>query len=209
VGTHADDDRILAWDLCNEPLMGAYVNDADSPILQGEMQWLSWVRQVCKAARASQPMSVGNYSNLTAIRLTEPLSDFISFHPYYIPNWGERSTSTMPRFESFLDDVVSFAQSVGKPLVLANETVWGSDSDAEHVEFTRYTLSELGRRGIGFTIHALHHSLVADLHAREYGPVGRPGRLEFINADGTLRAGHEIFNEFAATGPEGSHRKAN
>ena len=74
--------------------------------------------------------------------------------------------------------------------------MWGSEDDAEHVEFTRYTLSELGRRDIGFTIHALHHSLVADLHAREYGPVGRPGRLEFINAEGSLRAGHEVFNEF-------------
>jgi hypothetical protein len=205
LGAHADDDRIMAWDLCNEPLMGAYVDDADSPVRQGELRWLSWIRQVGAVDRVSQPVSIGNYSNLTAIRLTEPLSDFISFHPYYIPNWGERSTSTKARFESFLDEVVAFARSVGKPL-LANETVWGSQSDAEHVDFIRYTLSELGRRDIGFSIHALHHSLVADLHAREFGPVGRPGRLEFINADGSLRAGHEIFNEFAGPvqPPEGS-----
>ncbi len=31
VGAHSDDERIYAWDLCNEPLMGRYVDDEDSP----------------------------------------------------------------------------------------------------------------------------------------------------------------------------------
>jgi hypothetical protein len=61
----------------------------------------------------------------------------------------------------------------------------------------RYTLGELVERGIGFTVHALHHSLVADLHRDEYGPVGHPECLHFIEADGRLRAGHDAFNEFA------------
>ena len=172
VGAHRDDDRILGWDLCNEPLMGPYVEDPDSPIREGELQWLTWVRDVCRAVGASQPLTVGNYNSLTAIRLTEPLSDFISFHPYYIPNWGERTTSTKPRFEGFLDDVQAYAASVGKPHILASETVWGSNDDAEHVEFIRHTLTELGRRDIGFAIHALNHSLIADLHSTAYGPVG-------------------------------------
>jgi hypothetical protein len=197
VGAHRDDDRILGWDLCNEPLMGPYVEDPDSPIREGELRWLTWVRDVARAAGASQPLTVGNYNSLTAIRLTEPLSDFISFHPYYIPNWGERTTSSKPRFEGFLDDVQAYAAGVGKPQVLASETVWGSNDDAEHVEFIRHTLTELGRRDIGFAIHALNHSLIADLHSTAYGPVGRPGRLEFVEADGSLRPGHEVFNEFA------------
>ena len=37
----------------------------------------------------------------------------------------------------------------------------------------------------------------ADLHRDEWGPVGRPEWLHFIEADGSLRAGHEAFNEFA------------
>jgi hypothetical protein len=61
----------------------------------------------------------------------------------------------------------------------------------------RYTLGELVERGIGFTVHALHHSLVADLHRDEYGPVGYPECLHFIEADGRLRSGHDAFNEFA------------
>lgn len=198
VGAHADDDRVLGWDLCNEPLMGDYVEDADHPITKGEVAWLTWVRDVCRRAGATQPLTVGNYNSLTAIRLTEPLSDFISFHPYYIPNWGERTTSTRSRFAAFLDAVQEYAAAVGKPDLLASEAVWGANADAEHVELIRHTLAELRRRDIGWTVHALQHSLVADLHSAAYGPVGRPERLEFVNADGTLRRGHEVLNEFTA-----------
>jgi hypothetical protein len=57
-------------------------------------------------------------------------------------------------------------------------------------------MTELKKRKIGIMPHALHHSLIADLHLPEYGPVGGPGDLRFINADGTLRKGHEVYNEF-------------
>jgi hypothetical protein len=48
-----------------------------------------------------------------------------------------------------------------------------------------------------FTAHALHHSLVAELHCGVYGPVGRPECLHSLEANGLLRAGHEAFHEFA------------
>lgn len=46
-------------------------------------------------------------------------------------------------------------------------------------------------------MHALHHSLIADLHRDACGPVGRPEWMHFIEPDGTLRPGHEAFNDFA------------
>lgn len=66
---------------------------------------------------------------------------------------------------------MAIAERAGKELI-ANETVWGARDDATHVEVMRYTLAQLTQRGIGFTVHAPHHSLVADLH-RDSGP----GRL--------------------------------
>ena len=90
---------------------------------------------------------------------------------------------------------MAFAQKVGKEL-LASETVWGALDDARHVEIMRYTLGELRKREIGFVVHALQHSLVADLHYPAYGPVGGPEVLHFVNPDGSLRAGHEAFNAF-------------
>jgi hypothetical protein len=203
VGSHADDPRILAWDLCNEPLMGPYVTDPSSPIRVAELRWLTWLRASALAAGAQQPITIGNYANLTATRLTEPLSDVISFHPYFMPAMFRGGPvpvapdlRTREGFTAYLEEIVELGRATGKA-VLASETVWGANEDAEHVELIDQTLAMLTERNIGFVVHALNHSLVADLHAEAYGPVGPPGRLEFINADGSLREGHEIFNRFA------------
>ena len=198
VGAHLDDERIYSWDLCNEPLMGRYVDDEDSPVRRAELTWLSWCYRVCKDLGARQPLTIGNYPNLTALELTEPISDILSFHPYYMWNGSgnQPQTKTKDGFERFLDDCVAVAERAGKELV-ASETVWGARDDATHVEVMRYTLEQLTRRGIGYTVHALHHSLAADLHQDAWGPVGTPEWLHFIEADGSLRAGHEAFNAFA------------
>jgi hypothetical protein len=198
VGRHADDERVLLWDLCNEPLMGGYVDDATSPVRAAELRWLGWCRDLCRALGASQPLTVGNYTSTAAVTLTEPLSDVISIHPYFMWNLDPATQPMASRatFEEHLDACVELARAAGKDL-LASETVWGARDDATHVEVLRYTLGELRRRGIGFTAHALHHSLVSDLHRDAFGPVGLPECLHFLEADGSLRAGHEAFNEFA------------
>jgi len=192
VGAHKEDPRIFAWDLCNEPLIGRYVEDPDSPVRVGELQWLTWCYKTCKRVGASQPLTVGNYPGKTVLRLTEPVSDILSTHPYYIWNAPDADKA---KYEASLDDVVAFAQSKGKEL-LGSETVWGAEDDDKRVEVMHYTLGQLQKRDIGFIVHALQHSLVADLHYPEYGPVGTPGAMHFVNPDGSLRRGHEAFNEF-------------
>ncbi|HEU4703273.1 MAG TPA: hypothetical protein VFS37_12390 [Conexibacter sp.] len=202
VGAHAADERIVAWDLCNEPLSGRYVSDPDHPLRIGELRWLTWCRDVAKASGAAQPLTIATNAHPVAVAAVEPISDAISVHAYHIPGLAPdfagdfAHVGSREGYERFLDSLVTLGERTGKP-VLASETVWGAIDDAEHVELIRYTLRALRERGIGFIAHALHHSLVADLHAAEYGPVGNPERLEFINADGSLRAGHEAFNEFA------------
>ncbi|WP_432180090.1 hypothetical protein [Streptomyces sp. NBC_00063] len=199
VGGHSTDERIFAWDICNEPLMGPYASDPDSPVREAELRWLSWSGEMCRTAGVTQPLTIGCNPAINVIEMTESIVDFISFHPYYIPTphpeRGAFGVGTKAGFESFLDEVVDFAKRSGKD-VLANETVWGALDDEEHVDIMRYTLGELVKRGLGFLAVGLHHSLTADLHAAAYGPVGWPGRLEFINSDGSLRQGHEAFNEF-------------
>jgi hypothetical protein len=197
VGAHAGDTRIFAWDLCNEPLMGPYVTDADSAVREAEVRWLAWIYRTCKRIGAVQPLTVGNYVQPAAEELTEPISDFLSIHPYYIwnaPN-PDALTGTKERYEAYLDSRVAFARNKGKEL-LATETVWGATDDARHLEVMRYTLGALKKRGIGFLVHALQHSLVADLHYASFGPVGWPEVLHFVNPDGSLRAGHQAFNEY-------------
>jgi len=200
VGEHKDDQRIFAWDLCNEPLMGPYAEDPQSPLRAGELRWLTWIYSTAKRIGARQLLTIGSYPNLLVQELLQPLSDIISIHPYYIWNAPDENrqdvlVGTRPAFEAFLDACVAQAQRAGKEMV-ASETVWGAMDDAKRVDVLRYTLGELKRHNIGFLVHALQHSLVADLHYPAYGPVGWSGVMPFVNPDGALRPGHAAFNEF-------------
>lgn len=195
VGAHAKDDRILAWDICNEPF--AYSRPpAEMPdIVQAEFEWLKAMYDTCKRLGATAPLTVGIHfgHGHEGIKQIEPISDVLTIHPYWRPK--SKAAGKKAAYEKMLDDYVEFAIQVKKPL-LASETCWGATDDAERVEIVRYTLTQLKQRNIGWLVYLLHHSLIADAHRSEFGPVGGPGNLSFIEADGSLRPGHGVFNEF-------------
>jgi hypothetical protein len=172
-GAHASDDRILIWDLCNEPF-----NSGVTPALS---VWLESLYRKCKELKVRAPIGVGMAPTIDNLRLLEPVSDVLTIHPY-----GN---------QKFLDAAVSYGQKVGKP-VLATECCWGSLDDAERAKIVATELSELRRKNLGFLAHVLHHSLVADCHRPQYGPVSGAGYMAFIEADGSLRPHHDIFNKF-------------
>lgn len=196
VGPHAQDKRILAWDLCNEPF--AYIQrPAEIPeIVQAEFRWLQGLRDHCKRLGAQAPITVGIHPDhgRAGIEQIEPISDLLSIHPYWIPK-PDKPDGGKAEYEKQLDDYVAFATQAGKPL-LCSETCWGALDDARRVEIVRYTLTQLKQRNIGCLAYLLHHSLIADAHRPAFGHVGFPGNLSFIEADGSLRPGHEVFNEF-------------
>ncbi|MBN2308597.1 MAG: cellulase family glycosylhydrolase, partial [Candidatus Hydrogenedentes bacterium] len=75
VGRFAEDERILAWDLYNEPGNRGQ-NSKSLPLLKAVFAW-------ARAARPSQPLTAGVWSRievLNALQLAE--SDIISFHNY-------------------------------------------------------------------------------------------------------------------------------
>jgi hypothetical protein len=45
-------------------------------------------------------------------------------------------------------------------------------------------------------LHALHESLVEDLHRKQSGVLSSSGSMHFIAMDGSLHQGHEVFNDF-------------
>lgn len=194
VGAHAEDPRVFAWDLCNEPLTYACPQESIPGIVQAEYAWLESLYKTCKKLGAAAPITVGIHSRhqRQGIEQIEPISDILSIHPYWDPNVPGDNRAD---FEHLLDEYVAFASETGKPL-LATETCWGSLDDQQRVEIIRYTLGELRQREIGWLAYVLHHSLIADAHRPEYGPIGGPGNLSFIEADGELRPGHDVFNEF-------------
>ena len=188
VTPHVDDDRILLWDLCNEPFNSACC-DASKKVF---LDWLHRIHRACRGFGVKAPIAVGSVPSMESIRLLEPISDVITFHPYYA--WNEWMKEPA-QFEAFVDEVVVFGKSVAKPL-LATETGWGALDDQKRAEVLAVELGTLASRGIGFTAHLLHHTLVADGHRPEYGPITGAGYMAFIEKDGSLRRHHEVFNEF-------------
>jgi hypothetical protein len=204
VGAYKGDPRIFAWDLCNEPDLGTY--NTSKEIAENELTWLKSVYGACKSLGPAAPLTVGIHP-FTSLELIDPISDVLSMHPYWYASFKQVAEATPhisldlrpmydnETYETKLDAQVAFARKVNKPLI-ATECCWGDLQDEPRAEGIRYTLTQLKKRGIGWTAYLLHHSLIVDAHRPEFGPVGMPGTLAFIEADGSLRAGHGIFNEF-------------
>ncbi|HEY3333248.1 MAG TPA: cellulase family glycosylhydrolase [Capsulimonadaceae bacterium] len=191
VGAHATDRRIFCWDICNEPF--AYeCHPSDIPeISDAETAWLARMAELIRAANATAPITVGTHpvNGLDDLKRVEPFCDVLGIHPYL------GNVADVAKFEKLLDEYVAYAAQVGKPLI-ASECCWGSVDDTVRVELIRGTLDNLKPRKIGWLAYILHHSLIADSHREEFGPLGLPGNLAFIEADGSLRPGHGIFNDY-------------
>ena len=185
---HADDERILLWDLCNEPFNSAWC-DASKKLT---LAWLERVRNRCRNCNVTAPLTVGSAPSMDSIRMLEPISDVITFHPYFAWNAG---MTTPKQFEDAVDEMVTFGKSTGKPM-LATETGWGALDDKKRAEVLAVELGALAKRNLGFVAHLLHHTLVADGHRPEYGPFSGAEYMAFVEKDGSLRPHHEIYNTF-------------
>ena len=191
VGGHKDDPRILAWDLCNEPYAYSCPRESIPEIVKAETAWLKSLHDTCKTLGAKAPITVGIHPGVP-LEMVDPFSDLLSIHPYWCHN---NPNANKGSYEKSLDRDVAFALKVGKPL-LSTECCWGSQDDKVRAESVRYTLTQLKARNIGWLAYILHHSLIADAHRLEFGPLSGPGNLAFIEADGSLRPGHGVYNEF-------------
>ena len=202
VGSHRNDPRIFVWDLCNEPCPGNVKDPALAERVTNEYNWLERMYRLCKEVGATAPLTIGTWGHGEQAIHWEPLSDIITFHPYAVgavvmapSGQFEFSPEICQGTELCLDHHLALAEEKGKPL-LVTETCWGSTNDKHRVEIIKYILGELKKRKIGWLAYVLHHSQIADAHRAEFGPVGHPGNLSFIEADGTLRPGHEVFNDY-------------
>lgn len=174
VGKFAKDPRICAWDLCNEPFM--YDQSKLPDVAKAEFAWLKGTYDLCKQVGATQPLTIGIQCGQgeAGVRQIEPISDIISFHPYWDPRKDKE-------FGKYLDMYVSVAAQAKKPLV-ASEVCIGSYNDAERAEIVRGSLTQLKQRKIGWTPYALY--------------CGGGTFMSFMKDDGSIRPGHEVYNEF-------------
>jgi endo-1,4-beta-mannosidase len=184
VGPHGNDPRVRLWDLCNEPF-----NSGRSEVF---VPWLKQLYEHCRNIGVAAPITVGVPASVPALELVEPFCDVLTPHCYFAEGLWTKDEAA---FCATLDALVGFAEKVGKP-IFAGETGWGAIDDAHRARLLRVELQALVERNMGFCIHMLNHSLVADGHRSEFGVVSEACFMGCIEADGTLRAGHEAINHF-------------
>lgn len=187
------DPRIFAWDLCNEPFSYSGRSAQPDPrwdLPKYELAWLETLYAQCKQHGAQAPVSVGFFGGSSHLKRYEHLNDILNFHHYW-----RGDEDTKESFQRDLDACVELRERTGKPLI-STEACWGSLDNPKRAEIIKFHLGELNRRNIGWLVYALQHTYIADLHWPDWGRVTEPGTLHCVEPDGSLRAGHEVINDF-------------
>jgi hypothetical protein len=201
---------ILAWDLCNEALQVARGVEYHGEqgygaeyVFRRQLEWLSSTRDHIRRLDDRAHTCLGTmpgqgFETRQMQEQFEALGDLLTPHIYEVPDW-EQAGKEEPleayfrKFvKAYVDDLET--RKIGKPIV-SSEACWGAPTDQKRAEHVRVTLTVLKEFGIGVLPHALWCSPVADLHPKEIGPVVWPGYMAFINADGSRREGHEVYNQ--------------
>jgi len=196
VGAHAKDERIIAWDICNEPFTFGGDEELGKMLDKYEAIWMREHYAKCKQAGATQPVTFS--PTIVSPEETEKyddISDVYLIHPYFFYSDEEYENTKLETCVSLLKDMSDLAKR-HKKQICTTETCWGSMDDNTRVGMIRITMEAHREVGMGWIAHALYHSRVADLHDATDGPIGVPGNLAFVRKDGTIRPGHEIINEY-------------
>ena len=113
----ADDDRVLAWDLLNEP-------DNNSVWQEDPAQTIGWLGRIAAAVRASDPhhpitVGMGRYDSLWAAPKGQSVLDFVDFAGFHSYDAGRLG-----------DQIAAVKTHTGKPIVLS-ELGWPTGPASE------------------------------------------------------------------------------
>jgi len=178
----ARDDRVLAWDLCNEP----HAHDLKSEVNQREFAWLRDVAATVRGCGVKQPITIGTM-NGGNIESFAPLVDVLCAHPY-------------ARDRKALDDLITgykvMREKHGKPM-LVNECIPGALDDTVRAEVARYYTELLAEAGLGWMGWALRGGKAISTRRDRYdgNGINNQGFHPFFTKDGKLRGGLGFLTE--------------
>lgn len=183
-----DEEQVLVWDVCNEPL--AYNNNefpAMDIIKEYELRWLHEMADRLRMHGVSQPLGIGSTGD-EAMETFGDICDVYLTHFYY--------TGNLEKFDAKVKRFCDEAIKNGKEII-SSECCWGSLDDQKRGEFINGTLSTLKKYNVGFVAHALWTCGCTDLHDITEGAITQNiGNLAFIKKDGTIRPYHEAYNDY-------------
>lgn len=180
---------LLMYDISNEPF-----NNGGKEKGSIELRFLETMARQIRELDSKTPVSVGTQGcpgvgGPGDLDLIDSFVDVHAVHPYWIPHIPAETHA-----ENFAK-MVKHLERLDKPAI-ATECCWGSNDDATRVRYIQHDLGLLKQAGIGFLPHGLNHSRVADLHRPVPGRSWETMYMGFIEPDGSIRPGHEVYNEF-------------
>ena len=136
-----------------------------------------------------QPLGVGG-KGVEDVEYYDEISDIHLTHLYCTnPDYVEKYDNKIKKYAEYLKER-------GKPLIVS-ECCWGSFDDAKRTTLIKLSLDLFTKYNAGYVVHALQYSGCADLHDLGDGRTTPDiGNLCFVNKDGSLRPGHDVFNDY-------------
>lgn len=171
----ANDDRVLIWDLCNEP--GANPQ---------EFKWLSEIAATVRACGVRQPITIGTTSgaNITAFA---SLVDVLNGHPY---------DHHRDSLEAAIASFAALSEETGKPF-LVNETFPGALDDLVRAEIVRFCSEMLSAAGFGWMGWVIREgrAIATTRELHDGNGIDGGGYHPFFTREGRLRDGLEFLTE--------------
>jgi len=179
----ANDDRILIWDLCNEP--GAAAHDI-------EFIWLADVAATVRACGVRQPITIGTMSGANIVNFA-PLVDVLNGHPYAQDRQG---------LEGLIAQFKQMRESTGKPF-LVNECIPGAWDDLDRAAVARFYTDMLSAAGFGWMGWVIREGKAISTRRDRYDGNGVKGCgfHPFFTKEGKLRDGLDFLTEKPALQP--------
>lgn len=178
----AADERVLIWDLCNEP----QAMDTTSDVNQRELAWLRAIADCARGCGVRQPITIGTMSGGN-IESFAPICDVLCGHPY---------AHDSERLDALITDYHEKAERHAKPF-LVNECIPGALDDQVRAAVARFYTNRLSEAGFGWMGWALREGLAVstrrDRHDRN--GIRSEGFHPFFTKEGHLRGGLEFLTE--------------
>lgn len=180
------DERILIWDLCNEPSACRLDYSAPDLIVPWELYWLSRVADVVRQTGAQQPITIGTTQSLS-MEIYAPLCDVLCCHPY------AHAPEQLAQMLGVCRDV---CRKFAKPM-LSNETIPGSLDDAKRAQCAKWTIPMMEDAGYGWMGWGLREGQAVSTRRDRFDSNGLDGQgfHAWFNHNGSLREGLEFLTE--------------